>query len=42
VEGRVVDELGVAEVEQRTCFVLRDRFARIVETAQLVRELQSS
>jgi len=41
VEGRVVEELGVAEIEQRTCFALRDRFARIVETAQLVRELQS-
>jgi nicotinamidase-related amidase len=40
VDGRQVGELGVAEIEARTCFVLRDRFARIVDTAQLVRELQ--
>jgi nicotinamidase-related amidase len=39
VEGRVVDELGVAEIEERTRFVLRDRFARIVDAAQLVKEL---
>ena len=39
VDGRVLAELGVAEIEERTCFALRDRFARIVETQQLVREL---
>jgi nicotinamidase-related amidase len=41
VDGKVVEELGVAEIEQRTCFALRDRFARIVDTAQLVLELQT-
>ena len=39
VDGRVVAELGVAEIEERTRFALRDRFARIVDTAQLVAEL---
>jgi nicotinamidase-related amidase len=39
VDGATVGELGVAEIAERTCFVLRDRFARIVDTAQLVREL---
>lgn len=40
VEGSLVVELGVAEIEERTRFVLRDRFARIVDTAKLVNELQ--
>jgi nicotinamidase-related amidase len=39
VDGQVVGELGVAEIEERTCYALRDRFARIVTSAQLVREL---
>jgi nicotinamidase-related amidase len=39
VDGLLVSELGVAEIEERTRFALRDRFARIVETAQLVNEL---
>lgn len=38
-DGRVVAELGVAEIEERTCFALRDRFARIVDTRTLVEEL---
>jgi nicotinamidase-related amidase len=33
------EELGVAEVEERTAYALRRRFARIVRTADLVREL---
>lgn len=41
VDGRVVGELAVAEIEQRTCFVLRDRFARIVDTRTLVEELSA-
>jgi nicotinamidase-related amidase len=41
VDGRVVAELGVAEIEERTCFALRGRFANIVETGQLVRELEA-
>ena len=32
-------ELGVAEIEERTTYVLRRRFARIVSTQQLVREI---
>jgi len=40
VGGRVVGELGVAEIAERTCYALRDRFARIVETDQLLRELE--
>jgi nicotinamidase-related amidase len=40
-DGRVVAELGVAEIEERTCFALRDRFARIVETRTLVEELSA-
>lgn len=39
VDDRVVSELGVAEIEERTRFALRDRFARIVDTAQVVAEL---
>ncbi len=38
-EGQVIGELGVREIEERTRFALRDRFARIVDTAQLVAEL---
>jgi nicotinamidase-related amidase len=41
VDGKTVGELGVAEIAERTCFVLRDRFARIVDTAQLARELEA-
>jgi nicotinamidase-related amidase len=41
VDGQVVGELGVTEIEERTCFALRDRFARIVTAAQLARELQA-
>jgi len=33
------EELGVREIEERTCYALRGRFARIVRTAELVREL---
>lgn len=33
------EELGVAEVEERTVYALRKRFARIVKTATLVGEL---
>ncbi|MDR3673313.1 MAG: isochorismatase family protein [Holophaga sp.] len=40
VDGQQVGELGVAEIAERTCFVLRDRFARIVDTAQLLGELR--
>jgi nicotinamidase-related amidase len=40
-DGKLVGELGVAEIEERTRFVLRDRFARIVDTAQLINELHS-
>jgi nicotinamidase-related amidase len=40
-DGRVVAELGVAEIEERTCFALRDRFARIVDTRTLVEELSA-
>jgi nicotinamidase-related amidase len=40
-DGQVVAELGVAEIEERTCFALRDRFARIVETHTLVEELSA-
>lgn len=39
VDGRLVGELGVDEIIERTTFALRDRFARIVETQQLVQEL---
>ena len=39
VDGRLVGELGVAEIAERTAYALRDRFARIVATEQLVREL---
>jgi nicotinamidase-related amidase len=39
VDGRLVGELGVAEIKERTCYALRGRFARIVETEQLLREL---
>ena len=39
VDGRLVGELGVAEIAERTAYALRDRFARIVATDQLVREL---
>lgn len=38
-EGQLIEELGVREIEERTRFALRDRFARIVDTAQLVAEL---
>lgn len=41
VDGRLAGELGVAAIEERTRFVLRDRFARIVDTVQLVNELQA-
>src|SRR5258708_2439289 len=34
------DELGVAEIEKRTVFVLRRRFARIVSTHELCGELE--
>ncbi len=40
VDGKVIAELGVAEIEERTRFALRDRFARIVDTAQLVADLK--
>jgi nicotinamidase-related amidase len=33
------EELGVAEIEERTAYALRKRFARIVPTARLVEEL---
>ncbi len=39
VDGRVAGELGVAEIAERTCYALRGRFARIVDTAQLIAEL---
>lgn len=39
VDGRQVGELGVAEIIERTAYALRDRFARIVATDQLVGEL---
>jgi nicotinamidase-related amidase len=39
VDGRVVDELPVAEVERRTLFALRGRFARIASVDKLVQEL---
>jgi nicotinamidase-related amidase len=39
-DGKLVGELGVAEIEERTRFVLRDRFARIVDTARLIDELR--
>ena len=35
------DELGVEDIEKRTIFVLRQRFARIVSTAELCAELQN-
>jgi nicotinamidase-related amidase len=41
-DGKLVGELGVAEIEERTRFVLRDRFARIVDTAQLINEIKAS
>ena len=41
VDGRLAGELGVAEIEERTCFALRGRFARIVDTARLAQELQA-
>jgi nicotinamidase-related amidase len=41
VDGRLVGELGVAEIAERTAYALRDRFARIVATDQLVRELEA-
>ena len=33
------EELDVAAVEERTAYALRGRFARVVSTAALVREL---
>lgn len=39
VDGRKVGELGTAEIEERTCYALRDRFARIVDTDSLVRDI---
>jgi len=36
------EELGVAEIEERTVYALRQRFARIVRSAELVGELASS
>jgi hypothetical protein len=39
VDGQLVGELGVAEIKERTCYALRGRFARIVETEPLLREL---
>jgi nicotinamidase-related amidase len=41
VDGRLVGELGVAEIAERTAYALRDRFARIVATEQLAQELQA-
>jgi nicotinamidase-related amidase len=41
VDGKVVGELGVAEIAERTCYALRDRFARIADTRGLVGELQA-
>lgn len=41
VDGRVVDELPVAEIERRTAFVLRGRFARITKLDDLLAELAS-
>jgi nicotinamidase-related amidase len=38
---RPSEELGTAAIEERTIFALRDRFARIVRTDQLVAELQA-
>jgi|GEM_PF-2346464 hypothetical protein len=38
-DGRLVGELGVAEIKERTCYALRGRFARSVDTAQLVWQL---
>lgn len=38
VDGKVVDELSVEEIERRTAFVLRKRFARIASTADLLSE----
>ena len=35
------EELGVAAIEERTIYALRRRFARIVKTAALVRELEA-
>ncbi len=35
------EELGVEAIEERTIYALRRRFARIVETATLVRELSA-
>lgn len=35
------EELGVAAIEERTVYALRDRFARIVRTRDLIEELQS-
>jgi nicotinamidase-related amidase len=35
------EELGVAEIEERTAYALRRRFARIVRTSTLVRELHA-
>ena len=35
------EELGVEAIEERTIYALRQRFARIVKTATLVRELEA-
>lgn len=35
------EELGVAEIEERTAYALRRRFARIVRTAELVSEVEA-
>ena len=39
VDGRVVDELPVEDVERRTAFALRGRFARIATVDELLAEL---
>jgi len=39
VDGRVVDELPVADIERRTAFALRGRFARIASVDGLLAEL---
>src|SRR5262249_32203374 len=39
VNGKVVDELPVADIERRTAFVLRNRFARIATVDDLLEEL---
>jgi nicotinamidase-related amidase len=38
VNGEVIDELSTEDIERRTAFVLRKRFARITATADLLAE----